>query len=78
MQGERIFVDDGGVEWEVYDESAWHVGWALDWDYLPQERDPGLIFISRVARRRVCPAPADWRSYSDTQLSELCRAAAQL
>jgi hypothetical protein len=77
MENGRLFVDATGVEWEVYDESQWTVGWALEWDYLPQE-NPGLIFDSTLGRRRVFPCPADWRSLSDFQLEILLRRATRL
>ena len=71
----RILVDPDRVEWEVYDESQWDFRMALDWDALPQIQNPGLIFSSRLDRRRVWPAPPDWRQLSDEQLLTLCAAA---
>ena len=59
------------MEWEVYDEQAASLELALDWDYRPQPTDPGLIFSSRLDRRRLWPAPPDWRACSDQQLLEL-------
>ncbi|HEU4990695.1 MAG: hypothetical protein KGL93_11835 [Gemmatimonadota bacterium] len=70
--GARILVDGDKVEWEVYDESQWDYRMALDWDVLPQTENPGLIFSSRIDRRRVWPAPANWRGMSDDQLLALC------
>ncbi len=71
----RILVDADNVEWEVYDESQWDFRMALDWDMMPQLENPGLIFSSRVDRRRVWPAPADWKRMSDEQLLALCAGA---
>ena len=59
------------MEWEVYDEGDSSMGLALDWDHLPQTVDPGLIFSSRLDRRRLWPCPPDWRARSDQQLLEL-------
>ncbi len=70
--GARIVVDHDRVEWEVYDESQWDFRMALDWDALPQTENPGLIFSSRVDRRRVWPAPVDWQRMTDDQLLALC------
>ena len=74
---DRIFVDAQGVEWEVYDESGNSAGLALDWDHLPQS-NPGLIFVSRLDRRRIWPCPAGWEEFSDQKLSELCARAHSL
>ncbi|HVZ76433.1 MAG TPA: hypothetical protein VG818_00460 [Gemmatimonadaceae bacterium] len=71
----RVVVDAAQVEWEVYDESQWDFRLALDWDVLPQLENPGLIFSSRVDRRRVWPAPPNWQSLSDEQLLALCATA---
>lgn len=71
----RVLVDADRVEWEVYDESQWDFRMALDWDMLPQVRNPGLIFSSRIDRRRVWPAPADWKRMTDEQLLALCAGA---
>jgi hypothetical protein len=70
-QAIRIVVDAEGVEWEVYDEGEWSMGLALDWDHPPQLEDPGLIFSSRIDRRRLWPCPSEWRGFSDEQLLEL-------
>lgn len=70
--GARILVDPERVEWEIYDESQWDYRMALDWDVLPQTENPGLIFSSRIDRRRVWPAPVGWRGMSDDQLLALC------
>jgi hypothetical protein len=70
--GARILVDRDRVEWEVYDESQWDFRMALDWDALPQIKNPGLIFSSRVDRRRVWPAPHEWRTMTDEELLSLC------
>lgn len=70
--GARILVDLERVEWEIYDESQWDYRMALDWDVLPQTENPGLIFSSRIDRRRVWPAPPGWRELSDDQLMALC------
>ena len=77
MENGRLFVDSTGVEWEVYDESQWTVSWALDWEYLPQE-NPGLIFDSRLGRRRIFPCPRDWQSLLDAELEALLRRAVAL
>lgn len=55
----------------MYDESRESVGMALDWDHLPQAT-PGLIFNSRIDRRRLFPAPDDWRELGDEDLMKLC------
>ena len=71
QQAARIIIDTEGVEWEVYDEAAWGMGMALDWDYLPQSSDPGLIFNSNADRRRLWPCPPAWRLLSDAELLSL-------
>jgi hypothetical protein len=71
----RVLVDGSGTEWEVYDESTWSMELALEWDFLPQTENPGLIFASRVGRRRLRPCPDDWRSLADPQLIELLQRA---
>jgi hypothetical protein len=67
----RIIVDERGVEWEVYDEASWSIGLALEWDYLPQSENPGLIFVSRIDRKRVWPCPAGWKELTDAELAKL-------
>ena len=67
----RIVIDVHGVEWEVYDESDGSIGLVLDWDHMPQFENPGLIFCSRIDRRRVWPCPPDWRRLSDQALLSL-------
>jgi hypothetical protein len=64
----RLIVDAAGVEWEVYDESAWTLELALDWEFLPQTENPGLIFSAPSDRRRLWPCPRGWRELSDAQL----------
>jgi hypothetical protein len=64
----RLLLDVSGVEWEVYDESRWSLELALDWEFLPQPTSPGLIFSSRVDRRRLWPCPDDWRDMTDLEL----------
>ncbi len=78
MEHGRLFTDSSGVEWEVYDESQWTIGWALDWDYPPQVDDPGLLFDSRLGRRRVFPCPVSWQSLSDAELGALLATARSL
>lgn len=78
MELGRIIRDDDGTEWEVFDESDWGARMALDWDYLPQTHDFGLIFNSRLGCRRVFPCPADWQQLSDAQLMALCAGATNL
>jgi hypothetical protein len=73
--GARIVMDPRGVEWEVYDESQWDYRLALDWDYLPQTTNPGLIFTSKIDRRRVWPAPTNWQRLTDDELLGLCATA---
>lgn len=67
----RTIVDDRGTEWEVYDESRWSLELALEWDFLPQTQDPGLIFASPAGRRRVWPCPPDWEMLSNAELLTL-------
>jgi len=67
----RVICDERGTEWEVYDESHWSMELALEWDFLPQTENPGLIFASQLGRRRLWPCPDDWRSMQDAQLIEL-------
>ncbi len=74
----RIITDENGIEWEVYDESAWSTDLVLDWDYLPQTENPGLIFNSRIDRRRVWPCPQGWRIMTDAQLLALVLMATSL
>jgi len=64
----RTIVDAHGIEWEVYDESAWSIALALDWDVQPQTTDPGLLFSSQIERRRLWPCPDGWESLADTDL----------
>jgi hypothetical protein len=67
----RLIVDGGGTEWEVYDEASWSISLALEWDYLPQLENPGLIFVSRLDRRRVWPSPPNWREMDAESLLRL-------
>ncbi|MDB4876909.1 MAG: hypothetical protein JWM41_3355 [Gemmatimonadetes bacterium] len=71
----RVIVDERGTEWEVYDESTWSIELALEWDFLPQTENPGLIFASRDGRRRVWPCPVGWQKLSDAELLALLTAA---
>jgi hypothetical protein len=74
MIDDRIIKDSSGLEWEVIDESALSdIARAFECDYAPQQRDPGLLFVSREGRRRLYPAPTDWRDLSDDALSGLLR-----
>jgi hypothetical protein len=66
-----MIVDDRGTEWEVYDESNWSIGLALEWDYLPQTENPGLIFVSRSDRRRLWPCPPGWQRLENSELVRL-------
>lgn len=63
--------DGAGVEWEIYDESTATVALALDWDYMPQLENPGLIFASRLGLRRLWPCPPEWHALSDEELALL-------
>lgn len=74
----RLITDASGVEWEVYDESGFGMGMALDWDYMPQRENPGLIFNSRIDRRRLWPCPPNWRKLSDDQLLALAERAVSI
>ena len=67
----RTIVDTHGIEWEVYDESTWSIALALDWDVQPQTTDPGLVFSSRIDRRRLWPCPERWQSLADADLLSL-------
>lgn len=79
MIDDRIIRDSSGLEWEVIDESApLSVSRALECDYMPQEKDPGLLFISSEGRRRVYPCPTDWRRMPDDALGALCAQARML
>jgi hypothetical protein len=72
MIDDRIIRDSSGLEWEVIDESALSdIARAFECDYPAQERDPGLLFVSREGRRRLYPAPTDWRRLSDDALGAL-------
>ena len=74
----RLITDADGVEWEVYDESAGGLGMALDWDYMPQTENPGLIFNSHIDRRRLWPCPVDWRLLTDEELLKLAEKATSI
>jgi hypothetical protein len=68
----RTFTDKAGVEWQV-------------WDVRPEARYQGmtnhdleggwLVFQSDTDKRRLCPFPEEWESYSAEQLEELSRVA---
>jgi hypothetical protein len=66
-----MMIRDRGVEWEVFDESSWSLTLAMELDYLPQTQNPGLLFVSRSARRRLWPSPAGWDHLSQPELVEL-------
>lgn len=74
----RMILDDRGTEWEVYDEATWSIELALEWDFLPQTENPGLIFASRVGRKRLWPCPENWQALSDAELLELLGKAKQI
>ena len=71
----RTVVDQGGVEWEIYDESEWSIPLALDWSIQAQAESPGLIFVSVIDRRRLWPAPEGWQQMNDAGLLELLQSA---
>lgn len=71
----RTIVDDRGIEWEVYDESRWTLELALEWDFLPQSENPGLIFSSKAGRRRLWPCPEKWETAGDGELLEMLQRA---
>lgn len=70
-QHARMIVDGRGTEWEVYDESSWSLELALEWDFLPQAENPGLIFSSSVGRKRLWPCPGNWQAMTDAELLQL-------
>ena len=74
----RTIVDTHGTEWEVFDESAWSIALALDWDVQPQATDPGLVFSSQIERRRLWPCPERWESLADADLLGLLARAKSL
>lgn len=74
----RMIVDDRGTEWEVYDESSWSLELALEWDFLPQTENPGLIFSSNVGRRRLWPCPGNWQTMTDLELLQLLERAKRI
>jgi hypothetical protein len=67
----RMIVDQRGMEWEVYDESSWSLELALEWDFLPQAENPGLIFSSNAGRKRLWPCPGNWQTMNNAGLLEL-------
>ena len=75
MTDDRMIRDASGQEWEVFDESGSSVRRALECDYLPQVREPGLLFVSREGSRRLWPCPADWRELPVDRLADLCERA---
>ena len=75
MTDERMIRDASGQEWEVFDEGASSARRALECDYPPQAREPGLLFVSRAGSRRLWPCPSDWRELSDDRLADLCKRA---
>jgi hypothetical protein len=66
-----MLVDDRGVEWEVFDEGEWSLSLAMEFDYLPQTENPGLVFVSRGKRRRLVPRPSGWSHLSDAEMKGL-------
>ncbi|HEX8851803.1 MAG TPA: hypothetical protein VF761_19905 [Gemmatimonadaceae bacterium] len=78
MIDERCFTDSAGNEWEVFDERTDSPRRALECDYPVQSADPGLVFVSRVGRKRLWPCPADWHRLPDEVLADLCARAAEL
>ena len=74
----RTFRDKRGTEWEVYDESDWGARGSLDWDYLPQVENPGLIFVSVLDMRRLWPCPVNWQALSDGDLEKACEKATSI
>ena len=78
MERGRLFIDEDGVEWEVYDEAQWSAAWALDWEYPPQMSNPGLLFDSVDGRRRIYPCPPGWHALSDSELLVLLQSAVRL
>jgi hypothetical protein len=78
MIDERSFRDSNGTEWDVFDERSSGAMRALECDYPMPERDPGLVFVSRVGRKRLWPCPADWHRMPDHELEHLCGRAASL
>lgn len=78
MVDERSFRDSRGVEWDVFDERSASAMRALECDYPPPARDPGLLFVSSADQRRLWPAPADWKMLPSEELEMLCWRAASL
>ena len=78
MVDERSFRDSSGTDWDVFDERSSGPIRALECDYPPPEKDPGLVFVSRVGKRRLWPCPADWIALPDQELESLCFRAATL
>jgi hypothetical protein len=72
MVEERSFRDSRGVEWDVFDERSSGPMRALECDYPPPARDPGLVFVSGRDRRRLWPAPSDWKILPVEELEMLC------
>ena len=78
MMDERSFLDSSGTEWDVFDERSAGPIRAIECDYPPPERDPGLVFVSRIGKRRLWPCPADWKQLPSEELEMLCWRAAPL
>ena len=74
---ERVFRDSRGIEWEVFDESD-ALSVALEFDHVPPQSNPGLLFVSTLGRRRLWPCPAGWQFLEDRELEGLCSRAATL
>ncbi len=78
MLDERSFRDSSGTDWDVFDERSSGPMRALECDYPMPETDPGLVFVSRVAKKRLWPCPADWKMLPAEELEMLCWRAARL
>jgi len=71
----RVFRDDSGEQWEVYEVSSesMRLGRAA---LLPAAYRGGwLVFQSLSERRRLAPVPAEWQSFSAAALGSMLRRA---
>ena len=89
----RVFQDNEGRRWEVWDVSPFAVELELDKNvsrsdpsrrrvglsHLPQHLKEGwLAFQSEAESRRLAPIPRGWVSLSDVALLDLVRAATRV
>lgn len=74
----REFDGPGGHRWKAWDVTAGQIHPKTRAEDYMRDLADGWIVFERVdceEKRRLCPYPADWQSWSDAEVAALCERA---